>query len=139
MRAPPGPRPAAHTQVRPRLPPPVSSFLKTMCPSCTFKLCNTLLISMLIPIFSHRCQFPMTFFFFVFLGLHLWPMEVPGLGVEWEPQLLAYTTVTAMGHPGPICDLHHSSHRQQRRILNPLSGARDRACILMDTGQVCYH
>ena len=33
--------------------------------------------------------------FFVFLGLHLWHMEVPRLGVEWELQLPAYTTATA--------------------------------------------
>ena len=30
-----------------------------------------------------------------------------------------------------ICDLHQSS--QQRRILNPLSEARDQTCVLMDT------
>ena len=29
------------------------------------------------------------FFFFVFLGPHLWHMEVPRLGVESELQLLA--------------------------------------------------
>ena len=33
------------------------------------------------------------------------------------------------------CDLHHSS--QQRRI-NPLSKARDRTCILMDTSQIRF-
>ena len=36
-------------------------------------------------------------FYFIFLGLYLWRMEVPRLGVELELQLLAYTTVTAMG------------------------------------------
>ena len=39
------------------------------------------------------------FFFFlssVFLGPHLWYMEVPRLGVELELQLLAYTTATAI-------------------------------------------
>ena len=35
-----------------------------------------------------------------------------------------------------VCDLHHSS--QQCQILNPLSKARDRTCILMDTSQVHY-
>ena len=30
--------------------------------------------------------------FLFFLGLHLWHMEVPRLGTESEPQLLAYTT-----------------------------------------------
>ena len=42
-------------------------------------------------------------------------MEVSGLGVESELQLLAYTTATAM------------------QILNPLSEARDRTCILKET------
>ena len=46
-----------------------------------------------------------TFFFFFFLLLHLWPREVPGLGVESE--LLAYATATMLD-PSPICDLHHS-------------------------------
>ena len=39
---------------------------------------------------------------FVFLGLHPWHMEVPGLGVESELQLLAYTTATAMRDLGHI-------------------------------------
>ena len=30
-----------------------------------------------------------------FLGLHLWPMEVPRLGVELELQLLAYVAARA--------------------------------------------
>ena len=38
-------------------------------------------------------------FLFVFLGPHLWHMEVPRLGVESELQLLAYTTATAMPDP----------------------------------------
>ena len=46
-------------------------------------------------------------------------MEVPRLGVELELELLAYTTATATP------DLN--------RILNPLSGARDRTCILTET------
>ena len=41
-------------------------------------------------------------------------------------------------HPMPdvscVCDLHHSS--QQCWILNPLSEAKDWACILMDTSQI---
>jgi len=41
---------------------------------------------------------------------------------------------TGSGH---ICNLHHSSW--QHWVLNPLSEARDRTCILMDTMQVCYH
>ena len=61
-------------------------------------------------------------------------MEVSRLGVESEPQLLAYTT--AIATPGLSCifDLQYSS--QQRQILNPLSEARDRTQILMDASWV---
>ena len=74
------------------------------------------------------------YFYFCFLGPHLRHREVPRLGVEWELQLLAYTTATTTQGPSHICDLHHSS--QQRRILNPLNKAGDRTCILMDSSQV---
>ena len=56
--------------------------------------------------------------------------------VKLELQLPAYTTATATWDPSCIFDLRCSS--QQRQILNPLSEARDRTCILMDTSQVCY-
>ena len=62
-------------------------------------------------------------------------MEVPGLGVESELQLLAYTTATATPDPSPVCNLHHRTW--QCHILNPLSEARDRTCFLMDMSQVC--
>ena len=54
-------------------------------------------------------------------------MEVPRLGVELELQLLA--TATAMWDLSHVCDLHHSL--RQRRILNPLSEARDQTHNLM--------
>ena len=38
-------------------------------------------------------------FFFFFLGLHLWYMEVTRLGVESQLQLPPYTTSTAMLDP----------------------------------------
>ena len=60
------------------------------------------------------------------------PREAYGSSqVKLELQLPAYTTATAM--PDLICisNLYHSS--QQCRILNPLSEARDRIYILMDT------
>ena len=56
-------------------------------------------------------------------------MDVPSLSVKSEPQLPAYTTARATLDPSRVCDLHHSSW--QRQILNPLSRARDRTCILM--------
>ena len=62
-------------------------------------------------------------------------MEVPGPGDELEPQLLAYSTATAtldLSHIGNLvcaaCDLC--------QILNPLSEARNRTHILIDTSRV---
>ena len=52
-------------------------------------------------------------------------------------KLLACTTATAMQDPTCVCDLHHSS--RQHKILNPLSKARDRTCVLMDTSQIHFH
>ena len=80
----------------------------------------------------NRCI--LIFFIFCSLGLHLWHMEVPRLGVGSELQLLAYATATETQDPSCVCDLHHSS--QQHRILNPLSDAWDRTCILMDPSRV---
>ena len=74
--------------------------------------------------------------FWVILGTHLQHLEVPRLGVELGLQLLAYTTATATPDPSYICDLHHSL--QQCHIFNPLSEARDRTCILMNTSWVPY-
>ena len=62
-------------------------------------------------------------------------MEVPSPGVESELQLLAYTTATEMRDPSRIFDLQQSS--RQRRILDPLSKAGDRTCVLLDTSPVC--
>ena len=71
------------------------------------------------------------FCFVFFLRLHLRHMEVTGLGVESELQLPAYTTVIATWDPSYIFTLCHSSW--QHWILNPLSKARERMRILMDT------
>ena len=69
-----------------------------------------------------------------FLGLHLWHMEVPRLGVELGPQLPAYTTATAMPDPSHVCDLCCSSWQSQ--TLNPVSETRERTCLLMETSWV---
>ena len=74
------------------------------------------------------------FYFPVFLGPQPRHMEVPWLGIELELQLPVYTTAIATPDPRRVCDLHHSS--RQHRILNPLSKARDRTCILMDASRV---
>ena len=52
--------------------------------------------------------FLLLFYFFVFLGPHLWHMEVPRLGVELELQLLNSATATATLDPSCISDLRHS-------------------------------
>ena len=64
-------------------------------------------------------------------------MKVSRLGAESEMPLPAYTTATATLDLSHICNLHCSPW--QRWILNPLSKARDRTCVLMDTTQVHYH
>ena len=61
-------------------------------------------------------------------------MEVPRLGVGPELQLLVYTRATATPDLSFIFELHHNL--QQCQILNPLSKARDRAHILIDTSRV---
>ena len=71
--------------------------------------------------------------FTLFLGPHLWHMEVPRLGIKSELPLPA-TTATATLDPRQICNLHISLG--QCWILNPLSRARDLTCILMDTSQI---
>ena len=81
------------------------------------------------------CQWQGEFFFsFFFLGLHLKQMEVPGLGVESELQLLVYTTATVTPDPNHICDLCCSLW--QCWMLNPLSETRDWTLILVDISWV---
>ena len=61
--------------------------------------------------------------FFVFLGPHPRDMDVPRLGVQWDLQLLAYATATAMQDPSHVHDPHHSPWHYQ--IPNSLSEAKD--------------
>ena len=78
-----------------------------------------------------------TFFFlsFVYLGPHPQHMEVPSPGVESELWPTAYDTATATPDLSHVWNLYHNS--QQCWILKPLSVARDRASVLMETGRVC--
>mgnify|MGYP001469406772 CR=1 FL=1 len=76
-------------------------------------------------------------FYFIFLGLHLWHMEVPRLGVQLEQLLPAYAKATAIPDPGGICDLHHSS--QQHQIFNLLSKARDRTRNLLIPSRIRFN
>ena len=80
------------------------------------------------------CFFKCTFFFF--LGLHLWRMEVPRLGVQLELQLMAYTTATETQDLNQVCDLYHSSPQPQ--IPNTPSKARDWTHILMDPSRIRF-
>ena len=64
-------------------------------------------------------------------------MEGPRLGVESELQLPAYATARATRDLSRIRDLHCSL--RQLGILNPLSKARDRTLILMNTSWVLNH
>ena len=101
-------------------------------------------LNLMVPSWIHFCCAMMgipdfVLFYFVFLGLHLWHMEVHRLGVELEQSLLPYTTATATATPDlrHSWDLRHSSW--QRWILNPMSKTRDWIHVLMDTSWVYYH
>ena len=59
-------------------------------------------------------------------------MEVPWLGVESDLQSPTYTTAAVMWVHSLVC----SCRLWQHQILNPLSKARDRTLVLMDTSQI---
>ena len=61
-------------------------------------------------------------------------MEVPRLGVKSELQPLTYTTATATWDPSRAYNLHRSS--QQWRIPDPMSEAKGRTRILIDTSPI---
>ena len=71
-----------------------------------------------------------------FLGLHLWHMEAPKLGIKSELQLPVYATATAMPDLSLIRDLYHSS--RPHHVVNPLIEARDGIRVLMDASWACY-
>ena len=81
-----------------------------------------LTISSTLPVFQNFFFF--LFFFFIFLGPHLWHMEVPSQrsnqSCHCQPTPLpAYTTATAMQDPSHVYDLQAGSW--QHWILNLLS------------------
>ena len=84
---------------------------------------------------------PLSFpsFLSVFLGPHAVHMEVPRLGVELELQLLAYTTVTATAGYKPCLQPTPQLTGNAGSLLNLLSEARGRTCVLMDASQIRFH
>ena len=90
---------------------------------------NILKICRIIGIFSFL-------FFSLLFRAALTHMEVPGLGVKLEMQLLAYTAAIATQDPRHTCDPHRSSW--QLRVLNTLSEARDWTRILVDTSRIHF-
>ena len=66
--------------------------------------------------------------------LHVWHIDVPRLGVKSELLLPAYAIATATQYLSCVCNLNRSSWR--RWILNPLSKARARTRVLMDTSWI---
>ena len=74
------------------------------------------------------------FFFFGFLGPHLWHMEVPRLGIELlELQLQAYATATVMPDLNCVCE-YTTALGSARSLTHCVR--RDRTCILMDTSWI---
>ena len=71
----------------------------------------------------HVCQYYIVFLFkfYYFLQPCLWHIEVPGLGIKSELQLLSYATATAILDLSCICNL--CCGLRQRWILNPLREA----------------
>ena len=108
----------------------LESYFCSMCPITSHKHCVHINCCLFLCFFC----FVLFCFVFVFLGPHLWRMEVPRLGVQSELQLLFYTTATATRDLRRICDLRHSS--RPHWILNPLSEARDPTHILLDNSWV---
>ena len=62
---------------------------------------------------------PISDYFYFILGLRLWHMEVPRLGVQLERQLPAYATAIATPDLSHVCNLHHSSGPQLTTTLDP--------------------
>ena len=72
--------------------------------------------------------------FFVFVGMHLWHMEVPRLGVKLELQLPAYTTATQI----QATSVTYTTAHRNGGYCNPLIEVRDQTHILVDTSHIHY-
>ena len=78
-------------------------------------LCTVTAVSLLNSVWSFL---PFSFFFLNFKP-NLWHMEVPGLGVKLELQVLAYATAMATGKSSHICDLRWSLRQCQGSNPHP--------------------
>ena len=78
---------------------------------------------------------PSFFFFFFFFGLFRATPMARGGSQAWG-QVRTVAAGLRHSHSNATSELHLQYHSSgQRRILNPLSEARDRTCVLMDTSQ----
>ena len=79
----------------------------------------------------NMCHFfgRVNFFFFFFFFCIFWGAPKAYGGSQARCQIRAVAA--------SLCHLNHSS--PQCQILNPLSEARVRTCILMDTSQILFH
>ena len=82
-------------------------------------------------------NFWLFFFVVVFLGLHLWPMEI--LRLRGPIRAIAAAGLhqsQSIARSEPY--LQPTPQLWQCQILNPLSGARDRTCNLMVPSQISF-
>ena len=87
----------------------------------------------MLPTLFYNCFY--FYLFFVFLGPHLWHMEVPEPRGRIGAAAASLHHATATPDQRHICDLCCRS--QQHQIFNLLSEARDWTHVLMDTSWVC--
>ena len=62
---------------------------------------------------SDQIFFLIFIYLFCFLGLQVWHMEAPRLGVKWDLQLPAYATATAVPDPSHVCNLQLTTYNLQ--------------------------
>ena len=90
-----------------------------------------------IQISQEGCKFIYLFFVLCFfVGLHLWQVEVPGLGVKSELWLPACATAMARQDASHLFDPCQSLW--QCWIFTPLSEARGQTCVLMETSRIFW-
>ena len=87
-------------------------------------------------VFSKRHLFLKPFFFLLFRAAPAAYGDSQVRGPNRATAAGPHTTAIAMQDPSHICDLHHSTW--QRRVLNPLSEARDGTRNLMVPSQICF-